>query len=107
MWAPDYNTFAHIGQHRNTDLIPIDQINTQVPIAMFVGKDDTLATPTDAEWTRDQIGDAVIHYSLIEGGHLSFMVGKDMSYFTTDVMNLLAEYNPLPSVESVSADSLQ
>ena len=60
---------------------------------MFVGSNDTLADPIDAAWTRDQIGAAVIHYEQITGGHLSFMVGKDMSYFNT-VLYLLGEYNP-------------
>ena len=29
---------------------------------MFVGDVDTLADSKDAEWTRDTIGDAVVHY---------------------------------------------
>jgi len=55
-----------------------------------------LADHEDAEWTRDMIGDNIVHYSMILGGHMSFMVGKDMSYFTRDVMNLLKKYQPLP-----------
>ena len=58
---------------------------------MFVGLNDSLATKTDAEWTRDKIGSAVIHFESIPGGHLSFMVGRDMTYFDT-VMKLLWEY---------------
>jgi len=54
---------------------------------MYVGKADILADAVDAEWTREQIGDAVFHYQLIEGGHLSFMVGKDMSWFSDTVMS--------------------
>ena len=49
---------------------------------MFVGKDDTIADSIDAQWTKDQIGEPVIHYQLIEGGHFTFLIGKDMSYFT-------------------------
>lgn len=29
---------------------------------MFVGESDILADKEDAEWTRDTIGDSVIHY---------------------------------------------
>lgn len=60
-WAPDYHTFLDIGNKRKTDLIPIENI-TEVPLAMFVGSVDTLADTEDAEWTRDTIGDAVVHY---------------------------------------------
>lgn len=55
---------------------------------MFAGIEDILADTTDAEWTRDQIGDNIVHYEEIHAGHLTFLVGKDMSYFNT-VMDLL------------------
>ena len=84
-----------IGNKRTTELIPIDTISN-VPIAMFVGNIDTLADKTDAEWTRDEIGSPVVHYQLIDGGHLTFIVGKDMTWFSNDVMDLIKEYSPLP-----------
>lgn len=99
IFAEDYNHVIPIHQHKHTDLIPIETIN-QVPIAMFVGENDKLADPTDAEWTRDTIAQdnvgEIIHYSTIKGGHLSFMIAKDMTYWTTDVMAILAKYQPLP-----------
>lgn len=61
VYAPKYHTFLDIGAKRTTDLIPLNTI-TSVPIAMFVGRQDTLADPTDAEWARDQIGSPVVHY---------------------------------------------
>jgi len=76
-------------------LIPLENIST-VPVAMFAGIEDILADTTDAEWTRDQIGDNIVHYEEIHAGHLTFMVGKDMSYFNT-VMDLLQQYHPVPS----------
>ena len=66
---------------------------------MFVGDVDTLADATDASWTRDQIGSPVFHYQTVNAGHLTFIVGKDMSYFTTDVMNILYDKQPLPVTE--------
>lgn len=75
-------------------MIPINHIS-QVPIAMFVGNVDTLADNTDAEWTRNQIGSPVVHYQEINGGHLTFIIGKDMSWFSNDVMNLVRTYQPL------------
>lgn len=56
---------------------------------MFVGLEDILADPTDAKWTADTIGADVFHYQEINGGHLTFLIGKDMSYFTDDVMDIL------------------
>ena len=70
-----------------------------MPIAIFVGNSDIVANPTDGMWTKDQIGDAVFHYQVIDGGHLSFVVGKDVTWFKDDVMNILFEYQPLPSTE--------
>lgn len=81
VWAPDYHTFLDIGNKRKTDLIPINTISS-VPIAMFVGKVDELADPIDAMWAYKQIGSPVVHYELIDGGHLTFLIGKDMSYFS-------------------------
>ena len=95
LWAPDYNTFLAIGQHKHTDLIPLENI-VSPPVAMFVGHSDILADPVDAAWTAETIN-SLVHYQEIVGGHLSFMVGKDMSYFTQDVMNLIKKYQPLPN----------
>ena len=68
-----------------------------MPVAIFTGTADILADLTDARWTRDRIGDNVVHYEEIAAGHLTFMVGKDMTYFTQGVMGLLKTYHPLPN----------
>lgn len=61
--------------------IDISKISS-VPIALFVGKSDELATVTDAEWIVKNLGyNAMKHYEEVEGGHLSFLLAKDMSYF--------------------------
>ena len=62
---------------------------------MFVGESDLLANPDDAAWIRGQIGDAVVHYEQMPGGHLSFLVGKDMDYFRVRVVDLLSQYHPV------------
>ena len=69
-------------------MIPLENI-TGVPVAIFTGLEDPLADVTDARWTRDTIGDNVVHYEEIEAGHLTFLIGKDMTYFTEGVMDLL------------------
>ena len=74
-------------------LIDLQKIS-KVPIAMFVGNTDQLATVDDNRWAKTQLATLKFYkeYSL---GHLSFMIGKDMSYFTVDVMNILKQYHPV------------
>jgi len=95
IWDADFMDYFHRDKKRITDLIPIETIN-QVPVAMFTGIEDKLADLTDSRWTRDQIGADVVHYEEIHAGHLTFMVGKDMTYWTESCMDLLAQYQPLP-----------
>ena len=56
---------------------------------MFAAYDDTIADPSDVHWIKDTIGADVIHFQMIEGGHMSFMIGKDMSFYSQDVLGLL------------------
>jgi hypothetical protein len=65
----------------------------QMPIAMFVGTSDQLATIDDNRWAKTQLS-SLVFYKEYALGHLSFMIAQDMSYFTTDVMNLLQQYHP-------------
>lgn len=78
-------------------IVDLTTIETVVPIAMFVGADDELASPIDARWTRDQLGDAVVHYQEQPGGHISFNIGKDMTYWTETAMGIIQKYHPLQS----------
>ena len=88
VFSDDYTDVFKRHEKRTTDLIPLENI-TEVPVAIFAGIEDILADTTDAEWTRDRIGDNVVHYEEIHAGHLTFMVGKDMTYFSETVMDLL------------------
>lgn len=80
-WASEYHHWFGIGNERKTDIIPIHKIK-DVPIMMVAGKNDILADLEDAKWTRDEIGDAVIEFLEIDGGHETFIVGKDMTWFS-------------------------
>lgn len=63
-----------------------------MPIAMFVGDKDPLATPMDTKWATTQLGN-VIHYEVIENfDHSTFTIGLDMSYMDRVVANI-AKYN--------------
>ena len=64
---------------------------------MIAGKNDLLASIEDARWTLSQVQNTVIEYKEIEGGHESFIIGKDMTFFTEDVMLKLQQYHPVVS----------
>lgn len=63
---------------------------------MFVGLEDELGDKTDGRWAHREMGEAVVYYREIEAGHEGFLVGDNMSFLTTDTMDLLKKYNPLP-----------
>ena len=79
---PLFDWGAKINQQKYGQATPpqIELGNIQTPTAMFVGSVDELGDPADARWARDQIK-SLAHYEEIQGGHLTFMVGNDMSYF--------------------------
>ena len=96
IFADDYEDFFNRHEKRTTTQYPLENI-TEVPVAIFTGLFDPLADLTDARWTRDTIGKQVVHYEEIPAGHLTFLIGKDMTYFTQNVMGLLKQYHPLPT----------
>ena len=54
---------------------------------MFVGKYDTLATPQDNREVREILQN-VVHYQELELDHLSFILHKNMTYFS-DVLTVV------------------
>jgi len=68
---------------------------------MIGGDSDILGDVKDTVWTKDQIYNSVVYFDIIHGGHLTFMVGKDMTWFSGAVMDLIKEYNPLNSASFV------
>ena len=56
-YIPDY---SWRGKHVSEE-IPIQTIS-DVPVAIFAGFSDELADPVDALWTKNKIGDNVVHY---------------------------------------------
>lgn len=73
-----------------------------MPIAMFVGGDDHLATPGDAIWEREQLGN-VVHFEVMSDfDHESFMLGFDTSYITR-ALNVVKKYNPPVAEEETVA----
>eukprot|EP00347_Sterkiella_histriomuscorum_P011029 403374021 len=72
--------------------IPIEKI-TEIPIAMFVGTNDKLATQSDNAFARDIMKDGVKFYKEYPLGHLAFFTAIDMSYFQQDVVDILKTYH--------------
>ena len=69
---------------------PLQDFN--LPTALVSGSYDELADPDDVAWLHDQISDHVVFAQQYPLGHLSFLIAKDMSYFTDDVVPLIGKY---------------
>ena len=54
--------------------------NLTTPIALYVGLDDDIATPSDAQWLKSTVPSVVSYHELEGFGHATFNFGKDMSY---------------------------
>lgn len=76
-YGPEINNEKYGSE--NPPYIELNKIKT--PIAMYVGDQDIYATEESAEWAKNEIGEAVVHYEVLKDvDHTSFTVGKDMSY---------------------------
>lgn len=74
-------------------LIPFEDYN--VPTALFSGSLDNLADAVDVAWLKTQIGDHIVFAEEYTLDHFSFVIAKDMSYFTVDAVNVISQYNPV------------
>ena len=75
------------GQAKPPD-VPLSNYN--MPTALIAGTYDKLADVTDVAWLNEQIKDKVVLYKEYPLGHLSFVLAKDMSWFTDDIVPLIA-----------------
>ena len=67
-----------------------------MPIALFAGTHDTIADMKDALWIKDTLKpEVLVAFEEVNAGHLTFMVGKDMTYWSDKVMKLLGKYHPV------------
>lgn len=70
---------------------PLQNIN--VPIAKFTGNTDELGNLIDNKWLSEQISHTLVFDKVYDFGHLTFFIGKDMSYLE-DVKAQLENYPP-------------
>lgn len=70
------------------------------PIAIFAGLDDRLADPKDVTWLRGTLPKSSVVYcnDSMHAGHLTFMWGKDLSFYNT-VISLARQYASKGEVE--------
>ena len=88
----DYGTNGNI-QHYGQPTPPIYNLsNVNVPHAMFFGADDKLADLVDGAWLMSQLNCIVYSETNLPAGHLTFMWGKDASWFQV-VIDLAREYS--------------
>ena len=91
----DYGQARNLQVYNSTQppIYPLDEFKN-VPIALFGGTLDELGSPTDVDWTYDQLkaNGNVVFYGQYRLGHMSFAVAKDMTFFTVDAMNLFKKY---------------
>ena len=64
-----------------------------VPIALFCGKTDQLASKGDYMWVREQLLDTLCYFKEFNLGHLGLLVPKDRQHFF-DMLELCKAYNP-------------
>jgi predicted esterase len=98
------NCFAHLLQNKKyqpfstfKDMIPYDfnKIPKNIPIGLFVGSDDRLATPEDNRILRKTLNDqGVLNFykEYEKTGHISFFISKS-NIFMNDVLEKIKEYS--------------
>ena len=65
-----------------------------MPLAIFSGDTDGLATVKDVAWTVQQLQNSTVVFNKqYQAGHLTFAIGKDMSFLTDDAVPLTNKYN--------------
>jgi hypothetical protein len=84
--------------------IPVHKIS-KVPIGMFVGQYDKMASLIDSREAHARMKQAVKFYKEYPLGHLAFLVAKDMSYFTEDVVSFIKEHHPTNKHHMVLEDT--
>lgn len=65
-----------------------------VPIQMFSMKHDVMLRVEESRKIRDALGDGV-EYTELDGGHMTYFVGKDLDWVKEHVVTALGKYNPI------------
>ena len=64
-----------------------------IPIILVGGEKDKLSTREDIKWLNNELKDNVILSKIVENmGHLSFLVGKDFTWFDEILQIILSDF---------------
>ena len=89
----DYGADENFKKYGNIAPPDYDLSLLDFPIAIFSGSQDGFAHPEGVKWTVSQLKKTLIFDHEYYLGHLSFAIGKDMSFMTVDTMAILNHYN--------------
>ena len=77
----DYDPVTNVKKYGQSVPPAVDLGKIRVPVAIFANKDDPLCSLKDAHLVRDSLDSSVLkYYHEGPGGHISFMVGREMAY---------------------------
>ena len=81
--------------HQNTppeyDLSKIKEL----PIIIITGEKDKLANPNDVRWLFNELKSNVKYFNIVPNmGHLSFLCGKNFSWFNEPLDIIMEEFYP-------------
>ena len=75
----------------------LKDIDSDIPIMLYVGQQDLVATQKDARWIREELKGKngrkgpLIMYREIEAGHGTFLLGRNMDYWTREILHLIGK----------------
>ena len=91
----DYNKEANFHIYHQISPPEYDlKLIKDIPIMLIGADKDKLATIEDIKWLKDELKENVIYYKIVENmGHLSFMIGKDFSWFDEPLKIIMDKFN--------------
>lgn len=97
IWNAKHYQYFDYGKEKNKEKYGQDSPpdfplqNIKVPVAKMTGQSDELGDLEDNQWLSDQLRNVLVLDKVYNYGHLTFFIGKEMSYLP-DVHNLLQKY---------------
>ena len=92
----DYRKDANFAIYRQKNPPEYDlSVIKDFPIMLIAGEKDKLASPRDVLWLYEELKKNIIHFNIVpKMGHLSFLVGKDFSWFNEPLKIILRDFYP-------------
>ena len=68
-------------------LLGLADAGTAVPVVAFHGNYDALTEDADIQWLFQELGDSLVYEQQLYAGHITFLVGEDMAWFSGAAMD--------------------